>query len=238
MGMSDFVKKHWFGGIDLSDQEEVIAHQEPESEPTPEPEPDEWVWVDGYKGTNSDMTCHGYQYILGKTHEMDEDEIELCISGFHLCKELKYVFLHYPIEDNHRFFHVKALVRMKDLRALYGVTSNDPYESMLQSYYRSFRDNKLVAKKIHFIRELTVDEIFANTDYSDWSEEFKKMALEKGISEAKRFIHERDLIKLGYSAAFANYLIKIDKYDVAYAVGTQEDLSMDMKCAMILRGDK
>ena len=37
----------------------------------------------------------------------------------------------------------------------------------------------------------------------------------------------------GYSATFAHYLIYHDKFNVAHAVGTQKDLSMDMKVMTI-----
>lgn len=78
-------------------------------------ESEEWIWVDGYKGTKSDMTCNGYQYELGKRYVMppDEDIVE-CASGFHLCLILNDVFDYYSIHNNNRFFKVKALVRKSD----------------------------------------------------------------------------------------------------------------------------
>ena len=41
----------------------------------------------GYKIFNSDWTCRGFQYEVGKTYEMKEDPI-CCERGFHFCGKL------------------------------------------------------------------------------------------------------------------------------------------------------
>ena len=38
----------------------------------------------GYKAMESDMTCRGYQYEIGKTFKMD-CKPRLCSQGFHFC---------------------------------------------------------------------------------------------------------------------------------------------------------
>ena len=45
----------------------------------------EGVIVKGYKATDANMMCRGYQFEVGKWHEHD-GEIELCESGFHFCE--------------------------------------------------------------------------------------------------------------------------------------------------------
>ena len=41
---------------------------------------DEWIWVDGYKGTDEDMKCHDFQYELNKQFDMPEDvKIKSCL---------------------------------------------------------------------------------------------------------------------------------------------------------------
>ena len=41
--------------------------------------------VIAYKGFNSDLTCRGYQYEVGKTH-IYEGDIQICKQGFHACE--------------------------------------------------------------------------------------------------------------------------------------------------------
>lgn len=198
------------------------------------PEPiDEWIWVEGYKATEKDMTCRGYQYELGTQHDMPEGaEITECESGFHFCKELKHVFKYYIVANNNRFFEVKALVRKSDYEK-YG----ESHMYFEQGYGLKFTEDrtKLVAKSIIFTRELTVDEIVAHYSVDDWSEEDKKRIVELGIDEARRYVQIRDLTGFGYSETFARMIVEYSKYDIAKAVGSQPDLSMDMKCWLIFK---
>lgn len=201
---------------------------------------EKWIWVDGFKGTDRNMCCRDYQYELGKQFDMPEDaEIEDCVSGFHLCKDLNDVFDYYSIGVGNRYFAVRALVREKDYKE-YGVRQNVMW-SLTPS-----RD-KLAAKSIEFIRELSVEEIFnglKNPDTSDWTTEEKEEALCDGLEviinrrrEERNKQRLEELVSLGYSRAFAGYLIENDKYDSAVAVASQPELSMDMKCLIIFRHD-
>lgn len=185
---------------------------------------EEWVWINGFKGTDKDMVCHNYQYEMKKMFEMPAGvEISLCSSGFHLCKELKDVFRYYDIKHNNRFFEVKALVRAVDTACC----------------------EKMVAKAIFFTRELGADEILnaavskmttwerVNINLDKWSEEQKKRALSVGLREAYGDFLTDKLVACGYSKPFAAHIIYMGGYDVACAVGTQEDLSMDLKAMYI-----
>jgi hypothetical protein len=49
----------------------------------------------GYKGFNPDLTCRGYQYVMGEQHTFD-DEVVLCRRGFHLCLNPLNVLQYYP----------------------------------------------------------------------------------------------------------------------------------------------
>lgn len=201
----------------------------------PEEAPEEWVWIKGYKGTNKDMRCRDYTYELNKQFNMDEDaKIEVCDNGFHLCKELKNVFGYYDVGGGNRFFEVSALVRKKDDEMGESVMSA-PYG--FKSY---FREDKFVAKSIIFVRELDVDEVFASLDpdqYTDWTHEDKVEAMKTGTQAVRNRKRKQKLVKLGYSEPFAAYLASNGKFDVAYAVGSQPNLSMDMKCLFIFEGD-
>lgn len=199
---------------------------------------EEWIWVKGYKGTDKNMVCRDYQYELGKQFDMPEGaDIEECSSGFHLCKDLKDVFHYVYIQNGNRFFEVRALVRKADCDR-YG-TVNLLRDTRTYYYGGTPIYDKLVAKSIVFISELTPDEVFApmGDTYKDWSTEDKILAMEVGCAPVAGNINTRKLIALGYSETFARYIVDKKRYDVAYAVGTQEDLSMDMKVAFIMRGD-
>ena len=197
---------------------------------------EEWIWVEGYKGTNKDMKCLGYQYELNKQFDMPENEkIEACESGFHLCTKLTDVYSYYSIGEGNRFFKVRALVRKNDYEIM--IRSKSMYMFSLYGH----NDSKLAAKSIEFIEELTPDEILKGYITDEWTEEDKQDALQYG-TEYVRDKHkvakiEKDkltLIELGYSAPFASWLISHNKYDKAFAVGSQSDLSMDMKVLAIM----
>ncbi|WP_420013949.1 DUF7666 domain-containing protein [Tateyamaria sp.] len=50
--------------------------------------------VIAYKGFNTDWTCRGFQYAIGKTYE-HEGPVETCGSGFHACEHPLNVFDYY-----------------------------------------------------------------------------------------------------------------------------------------------
>ena len=55
-------------------------------------ETEEWVWVEGYKGTDKNMKAYGnFQYELGKQYDY-EGEIQICANGFHFSRDLKAFF--------------------------------------------------------------------------------------------------------------------------------------------------
>lgn len=198
---------------------------------------EEWIWVEGYKGTDKDMKCRCYQYELGKQFDMPEDaKIEACEGGFHLCSILTDVYRYYDIGYGNRFFKVKALVRKKDY--------DDLQQTSAHSYIfaLSMKDSKLAAKSIEFIEELTPDEILKSYVTGDWTDEDKQEAIQHGIDYVKNkhvaLEQEKNvqtLVELGYSEPFASWLVSDDKYGVAFAVGSQPELSMDMKVLAIMK---
>lgn len=199
----------------------------PELEPKPR---EEWIWVEGYKGTDKDMKCRDFQYELGVQYDMPEDEpIQECKNGFHLCLSLVDVWDYYPVGGGNRFFKVKALVRKTDKDDYRGAfrCGNDWYST-------SAHKNKLAAKSIIFTSELTYDEILKDTDAKDLPEDYKKIALESSIQNAVNQYTINILVEDGYSLPFAVHMAKTGKFDIAHAFGSQNDLSMDMKVLGIL----
>ncbi|MBZ4494527.1 hypothetical protein M1I50_09165 [Clostridioides difficile] len=98
------------------------------------------------------MKCRDFQYKLNKTYSMNGDDINVCNCGFHLCLNLEDVFQYYGLNFSNRFFKVKALVKKVD-KNNYGAMSEPP------SYFSfGHKIDKIVAKKIVFLEELTFDE--------------------------------------------------------------------------------
>ena len=196
-------------------------------EPIPQEKPaEEWIWVEGYKGTPKDMKCQDYQYELGVQHDMPEGTpIVACASGFHLCLELKDVFNFYGVGDGNRFFRVKALVRKTDYDEYLGKGT------VIRVFYES---KKLAAKSIIFESELTPDEVLNHTEGKDLPEEYKNLAMEKNLKEALARYQLNTLVEDGYSAAFAGYVVKKNKFDAAHAAASMSDLSLDMKVLFIV----
>ena len=195
-------------------------------EPYDTPE-EKWVWVTGYKGMDKDMKCmNDFQYEIGKTYNMPEgEEIRACHSGFHMCLKLEDVFVYQRIEKGNRFFEVRALVRESD-RNTYGITAG-----WLSDY------NKLAAKSIEIVRELSADEILAHIpEAAEWSDEVKKLALEKGVVAAKAEGKIHKLVSVGYSTELAKYICNDTHrsgYELAMALDTQPGISMDTKILAI-----
>jgi hypothetical protein len=185
---------------------------------------EEWVWITGYKGTDKDLKCRDYQFEVGKQFDMPEgEEIRLCSSGFHLCQNLKNVFRYYNIGDGNRFFEVKALVRRYNKNGTY------TYEH---------REDKMTSKSITFIRELTADEIFDAKQFDDdevraFTTEQKELALQTSIGHVKGISNANKLVGLGYSEAFATWVVDKGRYTLARTMGLAAGVSMDVKVLTI-----
>lgn len=193
----------------------------------------EWVWVNGYKGMDKNMQCwNGFQYELGYQYDMgDDEEIEACCSGYHLCLNMEDVFGYVKLGNGNRFFEVRAMVRKKDLDK-YGTYMNSRYYGLLLD---NSRIDKLAAKSIEIVRELSIDEIMEHVpEAAEWCDEYKKMAITTSVKAVQNLIKIDELTKLGYSNTFAHWLVNRDKYGIAKAVGSQEGLSMDMKVFYIM----
>lgn len=197
---------------------------------------EDWVWVTGYKGTDKDMKCRGYQYELKKAYSIpDYEPVIECRNGFHLCKELSDVFGYYFIGGGNRYFEVSARVRKDDL----------------ERYGRRYNENKLVARDIVFVRELDADEILQayledrygqtppeylspEMNLKNWTDTHKRLALGQSVEAAIKLVAADELTRLGYSLPFANYIIANEAYPVAWSVASQEELSMDMRAMFII----
>lgn len=169
--------------------------------PTEKQQEEEWIWVEGYKGLNSDMTGYGgFQFELGTTYFVD-GPVQMCENGFHLCLRLTDVLKYYNwIDDtSYRYFKVKALVKKADKERC----------GIYTSCYA--RIDKLVAKQIVLTEEVTESseciEAIKMVDnlYIDNLEEFQSM---RKIGYEQHFIKKfAIMLQDKYSFAFADVLV-------------------------------
>lgn len=183
---------------------------------------EKWVWVTGYKGLDKDMKAHGgFQYEMDQLYIMpDGERVQACYSGFHLCLNLKDLYKYKFVEAGNRFFECKALVRESDLNE-YGKAGF------------LFKKDKLAAKSIRLVRELSVDEILADVDgATEWTQDVKEMAITDGIYKAKTEWKIIVMTRMGYARSLAEYIVNHcdgSGYDLAVALDAQTDISMDTK---------
>lgn len=64
--------------------------------------------IKGYKVFNSDWTCRGFQYEVGKTFK-HEGNIEMCGAGFHFCRKLADCFNYYEFNSNNKVAEAEAI---------------------------------------------------------------------------------------------------------------------------------
>ena len=159
-----------------------------------EPE-EEWVRVKGYKGMHKDMKAHyDFQYELGKTYTVeDPDSVSICEYGYHFSLNLKDVFRYYDLANNNRFFKVEALVRKKDY---------DEYGKTYTTTIFSDRVDKLVAKEITILEEVSVKEMF---------EEIKRIHHDIAMIDELKIEDMDDVYKEGVKAVLVKKTINLVK---------------------------
>ena len=92
----------------------------------------------GYKAFKPGWVCRDFQYEIGKTYELPEDQkLQICKCGFHFCKNPIDVFGYYSIEDGTLFAEVEALGDIQ------------------------YEGTKYCTNKIRIVREFTIEELEA-----------------------------------------------------------------------------
>ena len=90
----------------------------------------------GYKVFNSDWTCRGFQFEVGKVFEEDVTPV-CCDKGFHFCTKASDCFSYYNFDPNNKVAEVEALGE---------IDSND-------------EDSKCCTNKIKIVREINWQEV-------------------------------------------------------------------------------
>ena len=66
--------------------------------------------MEGYKAFNAGWVCRGFQYEIGKTYELPEEQkLKMCECGFHFCKNPIDVFGYYSMNNETLIAKVEAL---------------------------------------------------------------------------------------------------------------------------------
>ena len=90
----------------------------------------------GYKVFNSDWTCRGFQFEVGKVFEEDVTPV-CCDKGFHFCTKASDCFSYYDFDPNNKVAEVEVLGE---------IDSND-------------KDSKCCTNKIKIVREINWQEV-------------------------------------------------------------------------------
>ena len=100
------------------------------------------IEVIAYKGMESDMTCEGFYYEIGKSYKTDK--VELCEYGFPACLNPTDVLEYYPQNKGSRYFKVK----------LSGEIAKCGYF-----------DTQVAATEITILEEINIDEVIETTEW-------------------------------------------------------------------------
>ena len=108
--------------------------------------------VEGYKATDKDMKCRGFQYEIGKEYELPVDaELKIVEAGFHFCKYPSGVWEFYS-DPGTRVFKILAW-------------------DVLDLPVEPGADYKLVCRKIKIVEEIAIggDRNTGNKNTGDWN---------------------------------------------------------------------
>ena len=159
--------------IDLSTIEEKIEKDILEE--------DRWIWVDGYKGINPDMTAnHGDEvFEIGVSFKLTE-EISICKYGYHFCLNLEDLISYRGVCT--RFFKVQALVKKKDYEK-YGQTYRKKYSDEFFNNIHEEKIDKLVAKVIILTEEIPFETLIKESH--QWKKLYEKVFVENNADYNK-----------------------------------------------------
>ena len=119
--------------------------------------------VIAYKGMNSDMTCKGFHYEVGKTYKIDK--VKLCECGFHACLNPIDVLEYYSQSINSRYFKVKLSGEVAKC---------------------DISDTKVAATEITILEEIPADKLLTNTEWGKNENVLDLLYFSDGFARVKR----------------------------------------------------
>lgn len=241
------------GTVDASTLKAPKVNQEEEEDVKPKEK--EWIWVEGYKAVNPDMSAKWGEmtYEVGKLYEMEGD-VALCKYGYHFCLKPKFIHGYYQFG---RLFKVRAEVEKEEYEKMkengfytYKYKDWNPYG---MGGYSDRVVDKMVARKIELVEEITdyeiIKEVWDNNplfvrNETDWWEfiNFCKKAKTNSREDAwAQHMFIKKMMENGFSETIALVLFKrlqrgwinVERI-VEFAEGlTQMEISNDMKMFLI-----
>ncbi len=110
----------------------------------------------GYKGFDKDLRCRGYQFEIGKVHELPYKEtITPCTGdGFHYCNSLTDVYSYYQANGHNRFCKIEIIGNFKDEGNKSSSNSIRIIEELTQGIYEEKVESKM---KLPVLRSIQKD---------------------------------------------------------------------------------
>ena len=209
---------------------ESTTPDEPVSEAA---EPQNWIWVEGIKCVNKDMTSFygDMKYEVGVMYEMPKEKVKCCQSGYHFCPTLSDLLNYaiFNVHEGNKYFKVRALVNEQEYKR-YGEFEKIPGPFNTCS---TRRIDKFAAAAIVLTEELTTKEIldafYSASKNKRLPEKYEHLIIEQSYFDALTQMEIDNLIEDGYSEIFAKQVVAEDKYHLAHAIASQEGVSMDMR---------
>lgn len=197
-----------------------------------------YKWVEGYKAfLEKDGKLYGasqQRFEYQTENIMDEKELKKCYRGFHFCERLSDVVYHcafHPAAAAFKYYHVKGLVAEQALAPIiepkivthHLIILDEVSEDELFECVKQGKDRRYTI--LSSVPDEMFEECFKKIRSAHTATELNNIHLE--LKELLRNIRKQQLIDVGYSAPFANFLTKYKNgqyyFDKAIALAAEID---------------
>ena len=156
--------------------------------------------VIAYKGMNSDMTCSGFQYEIGKSYKTYK--AKLCECGFHACLNPIDVLDYYSQGKNSRYFKVKLSGE---------ITKCDSF------------DTNVAATEITILEEINIDEIIKTTKWWKNDNVLDLLYWSDGLARIRKGDNLYNLINKDGNFLFKKWFMYVRDFHEGFAVVERSD---------------
>ena len=156
--------------------------------------------VIAYKGMNSDMSCRGFQYELGKSYKTDK--AKLCEWGFHACLNPRDVLEYYSQDKSSRYFKVKLSGEITKCGMLY---------------------TNVAATEITILEEITFDELINTTEWWKNDNVLDLLYFLDGFAIVRRRTNEYNFINTKGKLLSEQWFEWVSNFFNGFAVVRRED---------------